>query len=175
MMKKQEGSSLLMVLIVFSLLLISSMSFLRHTNISTLIAGNIAYKQAAAPTAEIAIAGATTFLDSITNLESNSGTQYFALAQALDANGLPSSVNWANIPETTVGNYNLQFVVERLCNGALPVADYALQCASSQASIGGSKKIGANNLTSNVLFYRVTVRATGPKGTLTFVQVILQR
>lgn len=174
-MRQQQGSTLIMVLIVLIILLISSLTLVRSTESSTLIAGNIAFKKAASLAAEVGIGEAVTTLGNMTNFEANAVGSYFATAQVLDQNGIPNVVNWGQVPSKQVDKYNVQYIIERLCSGTLPVVDKNLNCVVEPKQTLGSKKLGSPIFKSNKIFYRVTVRVSGPRNTLSFQQAILSQ
>ncbi len=72
--------------------------------------------------------------------------------------------------------YYFQYVVDRLCIGALPVTDIQGNCLAGQPSQGGTKKAGGIKFTSSQeVYYRATVRVTGPRGTSSMIQTIFAR
>jgi type IV pilus assembly protein PilX len=175
-MKKQAGSSLIIVVIALTLLLIISIAYIRSSNVASLVAGNFAFKTAATQAADIGIEQAFNALKSLTSPDTSIANQYYATAQAVDNNGLPSNVNWAQVPSSTFQLYKVQYILERLCTGNLPVANVSTQCALASPPDNGSNKIGTPTYKNTAeIYYRVTVRVTGPKNTLSFIQAILSK
>lgn len=107
-----------------------------------------------------------------------------------DDNGVPY-VNWAsaNIPETNTNGVSYKFVVERLCDPSLATltvgqaAKYLQvldKCVSSVldpglSSSGGSAYGGGSVSKITPIHYRVTVRTSGPRNTVSFVQTLMLR
>ena len=115
--------------------------------------------------------------------------RYSSRIQPEDDNGLPL-VNWTNttnIPVTSLNGNATQFVVERLCNpdaaltitlGQAPKNDVAKSdCGITPIpNVGGSSKSGSIGPSHVVeVMYRVTVRTTGPRNTITTIQSIQGR
>jgi hypothetical protein len=94
---------------------------------------------------------------------------------ATDANGLPD-VDWDALPEIVVGQYRVRYVVDRICEGALPVADPLRQCLVKQIPQLSSADFNKEKLDPpNAKQFRVTIRVTGPKGTQTWVQSMVTK
>lgn len=174
-MIKQQGFSLIMVMMVLVVLLVIGFSFMRSTSIANVVADNIAFKEASKAAAIIGGYQALTELANRTNPEVDVAGQYFATQQTVDSNGLPQ-IDWRQVPITKVQSYNVQHITERLCLGALPIQNPAAQCAVGQLAGLNSNKVGAPIYgAGNSYFYRVTIQVTGPKSTLTFIQTILKK
>jgi len=174
-MERQEGTVLLITLISLALLLMGGLALFRSTQVTTQVAGNIGFKQIALPAANIAIEQAIVRINTQANLDTNIPGFYFALQQPSDNDGLPSTINWQQAPSIDVQNYKVQYVVERLCVGPIPITNLNSQCSVGTTSIHSSYKVNSSVYASGSIFYRVSVRVTGPKNTLTFVQAILER
>lgn len=113
--------------------------------------------------------------------------RYFARIQPEYSNGVPK-INWAsgNIPTTAANGVAYQYVVERLCNpdtavdvtlGQAAKNDIASErCATRVIQSGGSHKPGPPSVSPIVpVKYRVTVRVTGPRNSISTVQTIMER
>jgi len=173
---RQRGVSLLLVLVVLGVLLLAAAALLRNTETAALIAGNITFKQAALQAADIAVNQAVTDLTHRTDFETNAPGVYVATRLAADANGLPTSFDWTGVPSQTFGNLRLQWIVDRLCVDPLPVTNPIAQCQVNDLATNGSNKVGSPDYKSTTTyFYRVTVRARGPKNAESFVQSVVSR
>jgi len=175
MLKKEQGSALLIVLIILSILIVSSLSLVTSTQSTTVVAGNIAFKSGASSIADIGVAQAITTLTGITNLEVAVPNQYFPTQQPVDINGIPTTVTWSSVPTITVQNYSLQFVIDRLCIGTTPIANISTSCTTALASQASSKKVGGAAFNVPLVFFRVTALVTGPKNSTSYIQAILQQ
>jgi len=173
LMHRQRGMSLLMVLVVLGISLVGALALLRSTEVSALVAGNVSFREAATQATDIGISQGAKALDATTNFDINVANAYFATRQPEDASGLPTSVNWATVPASTVGYYQVQHVVERLCQ-ALPKDDPAANCMIRDGEAPGSNKAGSLVYKSPAsVYYRITVRVMGPKQTAAFVQALV--
>jgi hypothetical protein len=95
---------------------------------------------------------------------------------AADGAGLPAGFDWSNVRAQSYGNLQLQWIVDRLCVAPLPVANPIAQCQVNTLATSGSNKVGSPDYQSaTTYYYRVTVRARGPKNAESFVQTIVSR
>ena len=161
---KQRGVVLVIALIALVALTLSGIALMRSVDTGNVIAGNFAFKQAALHASDTGVEKAFTDLPTIiaTSLNTDISGQYFATMQAVDAKDVPTTIDWSTsvTPATAVSSYNVQYVIDRLCNGPTPVTDIAAQCLSY-----GSSSVS--------VYYRVTVRVTGPRNTVSMVQAII--
>jgi len=174
-MIKNTGSALITTLIVLVVLMMVSLAFMRVASTSNQIAGGVAFKEAATQAGDVGISLAQTALNNQASYESDIAGQYFATVQPTDTNGIPNTIDWTQPPVTTVGNYNVQFVIDRLCSGALPVQNFTTACLLSKAPVQSNKVSDPVFTPNNSVFYRVTVRITGPNNVLSYIQSILIR
>jgi type IV pilus assembly protein PilX len=173
LVQRQRGISLMIVLVVLTISLVGSLSLLRSSEVSALIAGNVSFREAATQATDIGISEAAKALSTMANFDTNVANVYFATRQPEDSHGLPTSVTWSSVPSVTVGYYSVQHVVERLCQ-TTPVTDPAADCMVRDGEAAGSSKAGSlvyKNPAS--VYYRITVRVAGPKSTSAFVQALV--
>ena len=107
--------------------------------------------------------------------------QYFALEQAVDTAGLPTTINWTTVPcRSTSGAtlsgcddhslYRIQYVIDRLCS-ALPGADTRANCVAQDPKDNSSKKSNSPVFTTATkIYYRATVRVQGPRNATSIIQ-----
>jgi type IV pilus assembly protein PilX len=110
-----------------------------------------------------------------------------------EARGMPSgseigtsprvAIDWnaTNLAATQVGNgFSVQYVIDRMCQTNNPGDEVLVNCFTGPRPQGNSNS--ADNPTSSKYaacddqietFYRVTVRVTGPRNTLSMVQTII--
>lgn len=93
------------------------------------------------------------------------------------------AIDWnsANVAADQVGNgFGVQYVIDRMCQSNNPGDDVLVNCFTGPRPAGNS--FSESNLTSSKYaacddqietFYRVTVRVTGPRNTLSMVQAIV--
>lgn len=182
----QRGAALFIALIALVAMTLAGIALVRSVDTANLIAGNFAFRQAALHASDVGVEAALNALDTIvtTSLDANypsgcaaGACNYYPTMQGTDANGVPTAINWSNVPSTTVNtDYNVQYVIDRLCQGPAPVTDITGKCYADQQMGVGSKKAGAAVFTSTqAVYYRVTVRVAGPRNTISMVQALLSR
>jgi type IV pilus assembly protein PilX len=175
MMRRQSGTSLIIVVILLVILMISALALVRSSETVGAIAGNVAFKQAATEAADTGLAAAGQWVTALANADTAVAGVYYATRQNVDVHGLPT-VNWAGVPAATVSNFRVQYVIERLCQGATPIANVVSQCLTTENTQEGSKKVGSPAYTgTTAVYYRVTVRVQGPRNAESYVQSLLSK
>ena len=173
---KQRGVVLFISLIALVALTLAGIALMRAIDTGNVIAGNIAFKQGALQASDTGVEAALTALPGIisSSLDTNITGQYFATMQTVDTKGIPTTINWSSVSKTTVSGYDVQYVIDRLCQGPTPVTNVQNNCFAEAPLGGGSKKGNAVVFSSSAaVYYRVTVRVTGPRNTVSMVQSIL--
>lgn len=173
---RERGSALLITLIVMTLMVLASLSFSRSTNTANLIAGNTAFKQAATQAAEVGVDAAGQFIAGLADRETAQAGVYYSTQKAQDADELPLGIDWGSqVPRQQVGNFNVQYIVERMCS-ITPVTDPVTQCSGRTTAVRGSQKAGTPTMQgAPVIYYRTTVRVTGPRNAESLVQAAFSR
>jgi type IV pilus assembly protein PilX len=175
MRSKQTGTSLVIVVILLVILMISALALVRSSETVGAVAGNVAFKQAATAAADTGIATAAQWLAGMTNPDTEVSGVYYSTGRNVDGNGLPV-IDWGGVPASTVTNYKVQHVIERLCQGSVPVADITNQCLTDSTAKDGSRKLGAPSYAGTPsVYYRVTVRVQGPRNAESYVQALLSK
>lgn len=183
---RQDGVVLLVALVVLVAITIAGLAMVRSVDTTTLIAGNLAFQQAATRASDKGIEEA---VDSIQYLGANSlldGDEptrgYYATLAITD---VPTgSTTWqtfwkdnyeANakaMPADQYGN-QVSYVIHRACLNAAPPGSGGT-CAASPAvtkATGNSNNVGDLQLEgSSQIYYRITVRVLGPRRTESYVQ-----
>jgi Tfp pilus assembly protein PilX len=198
---RQQGVVLFIALIVLVALTLAGIALVRSVDTSNVIAGNLAFKAGTLQAADIGIEQAASVLPTIvtTTLETNqtpasSSTNpnywYYATRRQDDAKGLPttkeygaagtaSAIDWSSVPpvsSTAVAGNTVQVVIDRLCQGPPPVTDIQGKCFADDPVGGGTKKAGGIVFSANdTVYYRATVRVSGPRNTVSVVQAILSK
>lgn len=168
----QRGAgSLIFVLILLTVMLVATTSLFKSSEVSTAIAGNTAFKQAATQAGQLGVAAAAVALKGVAAPDVGAD-RYYPTRLAEDAYGLPSGINWKGVPSSAQGMFSVQYVIDRLCSVS-PVTDVASQCQGDTSSETSSAKVGAATYVSiGAVYYRATIRVTGPKNTETFIQAL---
>lgn len=190
----QQGIVLPITLIVLVAMTLAGIALLRSIDTSSIIAGNLAFKQSATASGDSGIESAITWLT--TNAKTLDQDQmsngYYATRQdALDMTGNMSSgaadnLNWDDtgrvktLAADAAGNV-VSYVIHRMCAAAGPLD--ASTCSTEQSVKSGSSKgllrpmmsyqQGSWQELANRGYYRITARVTGPRNTTSFVQVVV--
>lgn len=184
----QRGSALFIALIALVTMTLAAIALVRSVDTSNLIAGNLAFRQAALQATDAGVETAVNALGTIvtTSLDANwpascaaGACNYYPAIQPTDARGVPTAINWGAVPPVTPAispDYAVQYVIDRLCQGPAPVTDIAGNCYSVSPVASGSKNANAITFSSSqTVYYRVTVRVSGPRNTVSMVQAVLNR
>jgi Tfp pilus assembly protein PilX len=172
----QKGASLIIVLVMLTVLLLGALSMARLNETSSLIAGNVAFKDTAMQASEVGISEAFASVSTIVDEERNQDAWYFASMQGDDSTGLPINVDWEKVPAVKVGEYDVRYVVERQCTGLMPVQDIKANCVIKPISTVASAKAGFESFESPASKqFRITVFVAGPKNTKSYVQSMVVR
>lgn len=190
--RRQQGAVLLMALIALVALTLAGLAMFRAVDTGNVISGNLAFRQAAMQQADVGIEAAFIALPGIVNVskDTNIANQYFALRQAVDTMGVPSTASWASVACRDNANavvacsnqeYKVKYIIERLCDqqssGSTTVTDLQGYCfVDIGAGKGGSKGAFQAVFTSaSAIYYRVTVQVSGPRNTTAYVQALLTK
>ena len=194
---RQKGVVLMVALIVLVALTLAGIALMRSVDTSTMIAGNLAFQQAATNSGDTGIEYAVSWLEtnnSGSTLHGNIYAQGYAASRqdpvagqswdafwtsVLAANGqtlqIPSSA--AATANATTGN-TVSFTIQRLCNAVGDPVSTSVDCAVPQsaanAATSSSKGAGFIQLqVSTAIYYRITSRIVGPRNTVSYVQAIV--
>jgi type IV pilus assembly protein PilX len=190
----QQGIVLPITLIVLVAMTLAGIALLRSIDTSSIIAGNLAFKQSATASGDAGVESAISWLTANykTLDQDNKSSGYYATRQdALDMTGNMSSgaadnLNWDDasrvktLAADTSGNV-VSYVIHRMCAAAGPLD--ASTCSTEQSVKSGSSKgllrqmmtyqQGAWQELANRGYYRITARVTGPRNTTSYVQVVV--
>ena len=179
----QKGIVLVVALIVLVAMTLAAVALMRSVDISTQIAGNLAYRQSGVQAADGAAEIARDWLlkqatQDITSLDANISPSYFASTGASDTFD-PLTFDWtgkSKVPKNAAGN-EAQYVIHRMCEAPGDPASEGTNCFTSPVVVSGdSQGIKPDippSTVSNNPYYRVTVRVTGLKNTVTYTQVMV--
>ena len=199
--KGQQGVVLMIALIVLVAMTLASVAMIRSVDTSTLIAGNLAFKQSGITSGDGGVNAAIAWLEAngaaLEKSQASSG--YYATSQdCLDLTGnekLPkkctppfTAFDWNNASAVKVlakdpaGN-EVAYIIQRLCDeeGALDgkkcTVEESTQTGSSQ---GGARQMltyqpGSWSSAANRGYYRITARVAGPNKNVSYVQAIVSR
>ncbi len=193
---KERGVVLFIVLIVLVAMSMAAISMFRSSDTGSMVAGNLAFKQSALLSADVAAEQARAWVAANPLMldEDSPASGYYANRQdSLDLMGArtpsdPSDdVDWTGTNslavtkamiltvDPTTGN-QVSYVVHRLCSIAGSVNDPNQDCSTSALSAIGSTQdvVDYSNRALgsgvSVAYVRITARIVGPRQTVSFVQ-----
>ncbi|MFH0132709.1 hypothetical protein ACGLHS_21060 [Variovorax sp. VaC1] len=159
--KRQDGVIVFIALIAVLVLSLAAAALLRSTDTAGVISGNVAFKEAATAAADTGAERAFNALPTLATNDVDVANTYFRLMQTVDANGVPNTINWANVPcydaisgAATVCNgneslYRVQYVIDRLCSVAPTTTDpltlLTSKCVAGQPFSAGGDAAGSDN------------------------------
>lgn len=185
----QSGVVLFIALIVLVAMTIAGLALVRSSGTGLLAAGNLTFKQGSVSSGDRAIQAAITWMNANKGslLANAPASGYYASAMVVDEddNFIADEAAWPQwntagqymaLPEDAAGN-SMRVVIHRMCEG--PGAVAGTNCTTMRSNRGcGGKGTGTSLGSSSpkcaaAPFYRVTARVTGPKGTVSFVQAMV--
>lgn len=187
-----RGVILIIALIVLVAMSLGGIAIMRSVDTTTLIAGNLAFKQRALHAADVGVTEAMAYLltnkGALDNDDVSAG--YYSSQTTLDWTNISSWVGGKNatgMPDAA-GN-TVRYIIHRMCtcagtpyNGTC--SGVANQCGidnptASAATLpppaeGDTYRVGGIVFPSTgSIYYRVTVRSQGPRNTESFIQAML--
>jgi type IV pilus assembly protein PilX len=191
---KQQGLILFVALMALVILMLIAVALTRSVDTNTVIAGNLAFKQSATTAADAGLEKAMEWLRGVqlANLDTDPFTDPshpFNVTAA--ANGYYSSVNnepaflkdkdtWGDAKSVTLatadaGGNTVRYIIERMCrdpNTVLSETNCLFSDAEKDDSSFDSNKLQALKGGKSPM-NRITVRVTGPKNTVSYVQAFV--
>ncbi len=185
--RRQDGLVLVIALIVLVLVSLGSLALMRSVDTTTLVAGNLAFQQATTRTSDTGVERAIDILSqkaidgTLNTTDTSNG--YIATMTATDSpsSGQSWQAFWqssleassVNMGDDGFGN-QVKFVIHRLCANALPpsAGGQCVYSPNASAATGNGEEAGGVALSGGTskVYYRITVRVTGPRRTETYVQ-----
>jgi type IV pilus assembly protein PilX len=190
---RERGAVLLVAIIALVAMTLAGLALMRSVDTGNVIAGNMAFRQAALQQSDVGIEAAFKRLPSLvaSSKNTNIANEYYAIRfkdSEFDSRGVPTAINWANVPcrdstDTQVTcsdqEYKVKYVIDRLCSaqtaGSTTVTNIQTFCL---VKIGTGETGSKGSFTpafssADAVYYRVTVQVTGPRNTTAYVQAIL--
>ena len=187
---KQDGMVLLVVLITMVVMLLGGIALVRSTTSSSMIAENFALKSSTVHSANYGIDAAFNQVANLANAKTTNvpiPNLYFTTMQATNVDGVPSGINWSVVPTIVVPGTGdvASFVIERMCNGSptdpvngpapsnyYELSKYCITDPTVNSQVGSQAAGHVNFLSfgAGALYYRVTVRVSGARGSSSIIQ-----
>lgn len=196
--RKQRGVVLFFALIALVVMSLAAVALIRSVDTSTMIAGNLAFKQAATTSGDAGTENAITWLaateaankaaavDVYANTAhtfnvTNAATGYYSNVDP--ALGLFADATWnavTAIPPVIDGSGNtISYIIQRICRNTNQVLSTANCLFSTAALDNNGKEIPLPQdicsgpgcpAAGQAPQYRITARITGPKNTVSYIQ-----
>jgi len=183
----QRGAVLFIALIVLVAMSLAGIALIRSVDTANLIAGNLAFKQNATHGGDWAAEQARNWLQAqtATDLYNDAPGRYYAAMQSgLDFTATDPSrpdFDWANnstnLGVDPAGNPEVRYVIHRMCD--LAGNPGSVNCVrtstggTADSTKGGATYGGAALPSTSQIYYRITARVTGPRNTVSYVQVMV--
>jgi len=183
---RARGAVLFIALIVLVAMSLAGIAIMRSVDTTTLIAGNLAFKQGTIQSSDNGIESAFQWLmDNRPGLFNNDlAWGYYSAkpAGSLDWNNPATWASAVTLGTDAAGN-TISYVIHRMCTlGGAAYNAANQQCALDTPAIGtppppaqgDSFAVGAPGYLSDPRpYYRITVRSQGPRNTVSFVQAMV--
>ena len=183
----QRGIVLIVALIVLIVMSFAGLLMFRAVGTGVEVAGNIGFKQNATSMGDLGIEAGRAYLLTYTTATSAAalnadipGTAYFATWNdtfnplTYDWDGANASKEAVALDATT-GN-RVRFVIHRLCKlpGELNAPGQQCSVPDDGSALGTGGGLGSGGFKKGMqAYYRITSRVDGPRGTVSYVQVIM--
>jgi type IV pilus assembly protein PilX len=194
--RSQRGTMLIIALIVLVAMTLAGIATMRSVDTATVMAGNIAFRQAALNAADQGIqAGFAALVGKSSDVLNNDGNAqvapnppipgYFSSASASEPDWTDDAA-WVNAVQLNGGTPDaagnvVQYLVQRLCSiaNAAPTAA-GNTCGQTVSTSSTLSRVGEDNFrittagmtSSNQPQYRITARAVGPRRSIAVVQML---
>jgi hypothetical protein len=183
---RQRGAVLLIALIVLVAMSLAGVALVRGVDMANLIAGNLAFKQGATLGGDWGAEQGRNWLQgqSAATLYNDVAGRYFASMQTgIDftaSDPLQPDFDWGansfSAGADPAGN-QVRYVVHRMCEVAgNPASVNCVRTTTGGTGAGtkGGATYGSFALPStSQIYYRITVRTTGPRNTVSYVQMMV--
>jgi Tfp pilus assembly protein PilX len=182
----QRGAVLFIALIVLVAMTLAGIAIMRSVDTTTLIAGNLAFKQGTIQSSDNGIEFGFQWLiaNRATLADTNLASGYYSARPAGSLNW-SEPATWASAVTlgTDAAGNTISYMIHRMCT--CPNSPYNVNCGATvqqcaldaQAgtppppAAGDSFAVGAPGFLQDPrVYYRITVRAQGPRNTVSFVQ-----
>jgi type IV pilus assembly protein PilX len=186
---RQHGIVLLIALLVLVAMSLAGIALVRSVYTTNIIAGNIAFQQAATNSADTGIEAAITWLQqnsgcaTTCTLTDNKYENGYSAHRGDPSAGQSWEGFWktlvdanrvVTLPQDASGN-RVSYTIHRLCNGtgAPDDAGCAVAPAIFSSSAGNDQSNPDQVDAPTKVYYRITSRVSGPRNTVSFVQAVV--
>jgi type IV pilus assembly protein PilX len=183
---RERGVVLILALIVLVAMIIAGVALVRSVDVTTQIAGNLAFRQSGVQAADAGAEKARQWLMSSGSLIADASPSYYSTWNGgASAVFDPATFDWSGkstLPVDAAGN-TTSYVVHRMCQNPGDPGNPATNCVTAPSSSSGTSQrittgqefrcVGSNCTASSNPYYRITVKVAGPRNTVTYTQVVI--
>jgi type IV pilus assembly protein PilX len=186
---RQQGIVLMIALLVLVAMSVAGIALVRSVYTTNIIAGNIAFQQAATNSADTGIEAAITWLQlnsgcsPACTLADNKNENGYSAYRADPGAGQSWETFWKTLADANqvvtlakdASGNKVSYAIHRLCNGtgAPNDAGCAVAPAIFSSSAGNDQSNPDQVDAPTKVYYRITSRVSGPRNTVSFVQVVV--
>lgn len=189
---KEQGIVLIVALVVLAAMMLAGVAMMRSVDTGNIIAGNMAFQQAANHSADMGVDVAVQWLnDNPGMLGASDPTNGYNADGNDPANNPGAGQSWDSFWQLSIVRNNkakklatdpntgntISYVIDRLCDLQGAQASSA-SCSNSpvlntkdEGNNQGSPDVKLNGVIS--VYYRITVRVAGPRNTVSYVQTVV--
>lgn len=177
---KQNGMTMLVALVVLLVMTITGLALVRTSTMGAGVSGSLALKQTATSGADLGLERGLAELDTLylaggDKLDNNvSASGYYATVDPkLKTEELPWASSAKKVTDDDGLGNQVHFLIHRLCTktGRWNAADQSCVTPPGTGCPGSSETAGSVATCNDRPMYRVTARATGPRETVSYVQM----
>jgi type IV pilus assembly protein PilX len=180
-LRRQQGLVLIVALLAMVIILLASVALIRSTDTNLLIAGNMAFKRDLINQAERAIPQITdvfttgTLASATSRVADVAGANYYATIRTTNTSGIPDELfnvadnNANNIVDSNAGVI-VHYVIDRMCLSAGAVDSSSCSLAGSTTDLNGGGDDSPKTSGVELPVYRITMKVTGPRNTVAYLQ-----
>lgn len=195
---RQGGVVLLIALIVLVAMTLAGIALVRSVDTINIIAGNLAFRQAATLSGDTGVEAAIVWLEDCVNdrngclsttLNNDIASRGYAANGSVASNGPGVGESWdayyirallnrreVVLPTDANTNNTVRYAIDRLCALPGPPSGGASCSASPLVTTvtGNEEEAGQIQLNApSQVYYRITVRIEGPRNTVSYIQTVV--
>ena len=186
----QRGVVLIIALIVLVAMAMAGIALVRSVDVATQVAGNLAFRQAGVQAADSGVELARKWLMAPpSSLQQDINPSYYSSWNGgVTSNPAifdPATFDWSGrsgLATDAAGN-TVSYVIHRMCELPGDPALTVTNCLTAPTSASGNSNqikgggefscVGTTCNASNNPYYRITVRVSGPRNTVTYIQSVI--
>ncbi len=174
----QSGVIMLVALISLVIMLLASIALIRSTDANLMAAGNLSFRRDVVNQAERAIPQIVTIFTTgalstdAARIADSPANNYSATILAGNTLGIPTGLSTmgTNLITNVASGIQIQYLIDRMCLSNGPVTPVNCSLSKPISNQTGSKGGGAGVQGGDPPIYRISIHATGPRNTETYIQ-----